>query len=96
MDGFTSHILPEERSKASFDVAALTKVIAKKSSETINKFKPLFDEPIFNNQESDVNLSYEEGFRKSIARITEHSKLSEKSDFMITFYAAENSNGTVF
>ena len=58
MDGFTAHILPKERAGASFDVKKLSKVISKKSAETINKFKPLFDEPIFQNQENDINLSY--------------------------------------
>ena len=84
MDGFTAHILPKERAGASFDVEKLSKVISKKSAETINKFKPLFDEPVFNNQENDVNLSYEDGFRTSIARITRAFEIvRENPDFMI-------------
>ena len=84
MDGFTSHILPAESAGASFDIEQLSSVIAKKSAETINKFKPLFNEPIFNNQENDVNLSYEEGFRTSIARISRAFEIvRENPDFMI-------------
>lgn len=83
-DGFTSAILPRERARASFDVEKLTYAINRNHSKIIEKFAPLFDEEVFNSKEDDVNLSYEEGFRKSIERVTRAFEIVRSNpDFMI-------------
>ena len=83
-DGFTSTILPKERAGASFDIAKLTYAINRNHSKIIEKFAPLFDEELFRSKEDDVNLSYEDGFRKSIERVTRAFEIVRSNpDFMV-------------
>lgn len=69
MDGFTSHVLPRERAGASFDVTALREVVTKGRDKDIAKFAKLFAGPPFDDQDDDVTLSYEDGFKKKIERV---------------------------
>jgi acyl-CoA oxidase len=70
MDGFTGHVMEEERRKATFDVEKLRKSITKGKDEIYAKYLPLFSSPLFD-QDHDDQLSYEEGFKKKIERVTE-------------------------
>ena len=63
MDGFTGHVLDEERKKATFDVEKLRKSITKGKDEIYAKYLPLFSSPLFD-QDHDDQLSYEEGFKR--------------------------------
>ena len=81
--GGTAHILPRERAGASFDVEELTKIITKDKVEALRKYQPLFSSPLFQKQEDEM-LSYREGFKKSIDRVTEAFRIvRENPSFMI-------------
>ena len=84
MDGFTAHILPAERAKASFDVDELRQIITKGKDKAIAQYAPLFDTLPFNDQDQDDLLSYEDGFKRKIDRVTAAFKIvRENPDFMI-------------
>ena len=78
MDGFTAHVLDAERRKATFDVDQLRKSITKGKDDMYAKFLPLFDSPLFD-QDHDDQLSYEEGFKKKIERVTEAFNIIRKN-----------------
>jgi len=77
-------VLPYERSRASFSVEKLEKIITKSNAKVIEQFAPLFDEPVFHNQEEDILLSYEDHFKKSIERVSRSFEIiRENPEFMI-------------
>jgi acyl-CoA oxidase len=77
-------LLHTERSGATFDAKRLEQVITKSSATIVRKFAHLFDEPVFNNQDEDILVSYEEKFRRSIERVSRSFEIVRNNpDFMI-------------
>ena len=80
----TSSVLPAERARATFDVAKLEQLITKSHGVQVTKFAPLFDEPVFENQDEDLLLSYVDGFKKSIERVSRSFQIvRENPEFMM-------------
>lgn len=69
--GGTGHVLPAERAKCSFNVAALEEAMGgtkAKRAKRIEDYAPLFNKEPFNDGDADHFLSYEDQFKKQIAR----------------------------
>lgn len=76
------NVLPLERSRASFDVAALTAVITKGKTAALQAFRPLFASPLFDASQDHLR-SYRGGFEVSIARVAEAFRIVRNNpDFM--------------
>ena len=76
--------LTHERTRATFNIQKLEHIITKGSAATITKFQPLFNEPLYQNQDQDLLLSYAEGFKKSIDRVSRAFEIMRSNpDFMV-------------
>ena len=51
--GGTAHMLVAERKAATFDIAALTKIVNGKTPAAVKEFAPLFSSPLFADQHLD-------------------------------------------
>eukprot|EP01065_Artemidia_motanka_P013705 TRINITY_DN17691_c0_g2_i1.p2 TRINITY_DN17691_c0_g2~~TRINITY_DN17691_c0_g2_i1.p2 ORF type:complete len:704 (+),score=274.47 TRINITY_DN17691_c0_g2_i1:65-2113(+) len=73
--GGTGHMLPAERAKASFDSAALVRLIRGKSKDMAEQYRKLFDRKPFTEERDDYFRSYQEVFEKRLERMTEAMKI---------------------
>mmetsp|Transcript_109874 Transcript_109874/g.309888 ORF Transcript_109874/g.309888 Transcript_109874/m.309888 type:complete len:725 (+) Transcript_109874:77-2251(+) len=69
--GGTTHILPAERAKCSFDIAKLLDITVGKTHQTNAEFKQLFEGPPFDDSVMKDYWSYEDRFSRSLERTSE-------------------------
>jgi hypothetical protein len=93
----TAGMLDAERKRASFDVASLLEVVARKKPEALKKFQPLFDKAPFDGEDMDDYLSYEEMFSKKMDRVTEAFKIVRTNpSFMVHHMKQKVQMGEMF
>lgn len=97
--GGTSHMLPAERARCSFDVAKLSKILgADTRAEAIRNARKLFDaHPGFQKPKDFAYMSYKEAYESTLEDATEAVKLTrDNPDFMSAHMSGKISMSDIF
>lgn len=94
--GGTADMLPAERARATFDSAALARLMRGNRVDTIEQYSHLFNAPPFNDRDQDIFLSYEEMWSRAMDRHVEAMKIVRSNpDFRAAHQSLKVSMGSM-